>query len=218
MGVLKNDETRVVLVSPGYHLIEAFTALRGVTEMTSVEVDKDEKTVNIQLKYKSDRQPKTQQAETPSESAGADPAANTTWTDPATGLMWTRNDNGSDVDWDQAGLYCSTLRASGLSGWRLPTLEELQGIYDPSVSAPTLFNDAFMVDVHVKGNLKLTGSTWSGLQGDAPGKPYQGAWLVQLGGPPLSPNVGKPERNFLHYHYDMRALCVRRPENVVANP
>ena len=55
---------------------------------------------------------------------------------------------------------------------RLPTIAELEGIYDPGVSMKTAF-DYGDVNVHVKGNLKLTGWYWSSAQGDAPGKPWQ---------------------------------------------
>jgi formylglycine-generating enzyme required for sulfatase activity len=58
------------------------------------------------------------------------------WTDPATGLMWTKQDSGSGVSWDQAKAYCSNLRLGGFSDWRLPTIDELQGIYDPSIDVP----------------------------------------------------------------------------------
>ena len=210
MGLLEADASKVVLVSPGAHLIEAFTPIGGGTVMTKVEVDKVEKTVYILLKGQNDQLSKLQQAETPKEAVVADAAQNQTWTDPATGLMWTRQDNGADVDWDQADDYCSKLELAGYKVWRLPTLEELQGIYDPSVSVRRLFGSGYTVDVHVKGNLKLTGSTWSSRQGDHPGKGYQNAWFFELGGPPNSSNIGKPLSNFLHFSWNMRALCVGR--------
>lgn len=54
-----------------------------------------------------------------------------TWTDPATGQMWTARDNGRDVNWNEATNYCANLNLGGYSNWRLPRIEELQGIYDP---------------------------------------------------------------------------------------
>lgn len=56
--------------------------------------------------------------------------------DLATKLMWTKSDNGGDIDWDGAQGYCQNLRLGGYSDWRLPTIEELQAIYDPATSVP----------------------------------------------------------------------------------
>jgi hypothetical protein len=81
------------------------------------------------------------------------------WTDQDTGLTWTKEDNGSDVDWNQANAYCTNLRLGEYSDWRLPTIDELQGIYDANV-----------INVgsgHVKGNLKLSSYIWSSTQTNA---------------------------------------------------
>jgi hypothetical protein len=137
--------------------------------------------------------------------AGADVALSTTWTDHATGLMWTKKDNGSDVDWNQASAYCSNLQFAGYSGWRLPTSEELQGIYDPSASDRAVFDDG-VITVHIKGNLEITGWQWSSSQGDAPGKPWQVAWEFIF-----HQGAGERGKTFpLGFSYSSRALCVRR--------
>jgi hypothetical protein len=79
--------------------------------------------------------------------------ATPTWTDPVTGLIWTKKDNGSDVTWKQATDYCRNLQLAGHSGWRLPTLDELQGIVD---------QNADVGGYHVKGNLQLSNAwQWS---------------------------------------------------------
>ena len=213
MGMLKADDANVVLVSAGEHLVEAAATDGTAFIRTKVQVDQVEKTVDLRLRSQDGRQPKMQPAEAPRVPA-TDAAQNQTWTDPATRLMWTAKDNGSDVDWEQATAYCAKYQFAGHSGWRLPTTEELQGIYDPSVSARTLFGHDFTVDVHVNGNLTVTGSTWSGSQGEGLGRPYQAQWFVKLGGLPTSPDMGKPLKNFMHFDWDMRALCVRRPETV----
>ncbi len=75
-----------------------------------------------------------------------------TWTDPATGLMWARQDNGGDVNWYQARDYCRSLTLAGYSDWRLPTIDELQGIYDPAQSATVADQQ-----VHIKEGIHLTG-------------------------------------------------------------
>jgi hypothetical protein len=51
------------------------------------------------------------------------------WTDPVTGLMWATQDNGSDVNWNQAKAYCSDLRLGKYSNWRMPAIEELAQMY-----------------------------------------------------------------------------------------
>jgi Protein of unknown function (DUF1566) len=138
--------------------------------------------------------------ETAREPAAAD--ASLTWIDSATGLMWTKRDNGSDLNWNQALSYCSNLQLGGYSGWRLPTIEELQGIYDPSAGVRAVFGNGFTLNVHVMGNLKLTGWHWSSSQGEAPGQPWV-AWTFNFGGE-------TPRGTFpLGFSYSMRALCVR---------
>ena len=131
----------------------------------------------------------------------ADIALHPTWTDPATGLMWTKKDNGSGVNWNQATDYCSNLQLAGYSDWRLPTIEELQGIYDPSVSLPAMW-DAGVWHVHVKGNLKLSGWQWSSSQGDHPGFAAVYAFTHEE-----DSGSGFPRDGF---NYNTRALCVRR--------
>jgi serine/threonine-protein kinase len=113
-----------------------------------------------------------------------------TWTDPATGLMWTKKDNGKDVTWQQAKEYCRNLQLDGYSDWRLPTFDELQGIYDANANV-----DGF----HVKGNLQLSGGwPWSSSPGDTSGQ----AWAFDYGsGVRLSRVLGFGNSN--------RALCVR---------
>ena len=204
MGLLKADDSKVVPVSPGEHRIRAATT-DGVTKIRiEAEVDQGQKMVEIQLKSQHDQQLKRQQAETVRKQAEAEAALHPTWTDPATGLMWAKKDNGSDVTWNQASDYCTKLQLAGYSDWRLPTIEELQGIDDPSISTHVVFDNGTEWNVHVKGNLKLTGWHWSSSQGDYPGKPYQVAWSFHFGNE--TPDNGFP----LGFSYSMRALCVRR--------
>jgi hypothetical protein len=216
MGLLTADRPTVVLVTPGEHLVEASPTDGAATIFTKVEIDKadkHEKTVNIGLKTQTGQQRQSQQAETPKEPARNDAAHNPTWLDPATRLMWTGNDNGADVDQPQAAAYCSMLQYAGYGGWRLPTLEELQGIYDPNNNSKVKVVSGIEYEVHVKDALNLTtGSVWSDRPGDSPGRPYQNAWLFQFFDPASNFDRGKPKSNFLHFNFQMRALCVRRPE------
>jgi hypothetical protein len=110
------------------------------------------------------------------------------WTDPATGLNWTTEDNGADVNWSQATAYCSNLRLGGYSDWRLPTIDELQGIYDANAGVQ-----------HIKGNLKRSGNfLWSNSQ-NSTGR----AWYIYLR------NGKRYSMTLRDSAYD-RALCVRR--------
>jgi hypothetical protein len=52
--------------------------------------------------------------------------------DKETGLVWAKNPNGSSGNWQTAMDYCKTLRLGGRMGWRLPTIEELSSLVDPS--------------------------------------------------------------------------------------
>ena len=136
--------------------------------------------------------------ETAREGANDDPAL--TWTDPASGLMWSKKDNGSDVNWNQASEYCSSLQLAGFNGWRLPTSEELQAIYDPGASVRAVFGNGFALNVHVMGNLMLTGWHWSSSQE----QPAKVARTFNFGGE-------NPRGTFpLGFTFSMRALCVRQ--------
>jgi hypothetical protein len=198
MSLLKADGPRVVPVSPGEHSIRAATT-DGVTKIRiEAEIDQGQKIVEMQLKVEHDQELKRQQEETIRKQAEA--ALHPTWTDPDTKLMWTKEDNGSDVSWGQASDYCTKLRLAGYNDWRLPTIEELQGIDDPSASVQAVFDEGSVVGVHVKGNLKLSGWHWSSSQGDASGGPWHFNFVNE-----------KPGDAFpLGFNYGMRALCVRR--------
>jgi hypothetical protein len=55
-----------------------------------------------------------------------------TWIDHHTGLMWARWDNGSNISWQDAKSYCENYRVGGYTDWRMPTQDELAGLYDSS--------------------------------------------------------------------------------------
>lgn len=55
---------------------------------------------------------------------------NGTVLDTRSNLMWAAKDNGADINWHNAKTYCETLRLGGYKDWRMPTLNELAGLYD----------------------------------------------------------------------------------------
>ena len=52
--------------------------------------------------------------------------------------MWVQSPKRIAVNYEEAEEYCSTLNQGGLSGWRLPTQQEWEGIIDKTQSAPSL--------------------------------------------------------------------------------
>jgi hypothetical protein len=70
------------------------------------------------------------------------------WKDGATGLIWAAKDNGSSVSPNQASDYCRSLRSGGYSDWRLPTIDELEALYDSKLSK----------QYKVKGSIELSDS------------------------------------------------------------
>jgi hypothetical protein len=120
---------------------------------------------------------------------GQDAASSGIWKESATGLSWTAKDNGSNVNYTQAGEYCSSLKLGGFSDWRLPTIDELEPLYDRSVSKP----------YKAKGPLELGDACfWSGSMNPA-GEVW--TFYFTYGGRSLTRATG-------HSSYG-RALCVR---------
>lgn len=116
------------------------------------------------------------------------PSEDPTWTDPSTRLMWAAQDNGKNVTWPQANEYCSHLQLAGYSNWRLPSVNELAGIYDETQNVNGWF---------IKGGIRVTGGEWSN---EAHGSDHQ---LFTFH------NVKKDPIRVI---YSRRALCVRPSE------
>jgi hypothetical protein len=167
-GKLSLDDPRVVKTTAGDHIIQAVSADGRLRWAGTVTADPSEqRIVKIPL---SDSLPN--------------------WTDPATGLMWTKKNNGSDVTWQQASNYCQNLTLAGYSGWKLPTIDELDSIYDGTV-----------LGLNVKGGI-LTGiMDWSSTVGNPSGE----AWIV--GFATIGDHRGHVPIDAVKF---MRALCVRR--------
>jgi hypothetical protein len=115
------------------------------------------------------------------------------WQDPASGKVWASSDNGSGVSWSQAAYYCRSLSLGGLRDWRLPSIEELQGLVGATVNAS---------GYRITGPIKLTGWQWSSTPGVEKGE----GWALDFGdGGRASVVAGDSGLN--------RALCVHDPAN-----
>jgi len=65
-------------------------------------------------------------------------------------LTWAAKDNGSDINWENAQSYCENYRGGGYTNWRMPTQDELKGLFDSSI----IGND----DYHLTPLITLTAS------------------------------------------------------------
>ena len=63
--------------------------------------------------------------------------------DHRTGLMWTQEESPKRLTFADAKSYCTELRASGFTDWRLPDLEELESIRDLTRHKPCLDTSVF---------------------------------------------------------------------------
>ncbi len=50
--------------------------------------------------------------------------------DTKTGLIWAGRDNGSDISWGGAKSFCENYKGGGYTDWRMPTQDEVAGLYD----------------------------------------------------------------------------------------
>ena len=103
--------------------------------------------------------------------------------------MWTKADNGSGISLSQAKRYCQASTAGGFKDWRLPAIDDLQGLFGGPGDER---------GYHVRGPLKLTGWRWSSTPGEREGE----GWTLDFGdGGRASVAAGDSGLN--------RALCVR---------
>ncbi len=133
-----------------------------------------------------------------------------TWFDPQTGLTWQRQDNGvgrargeADVDRAEAMQYCEALRLGGRNDWRLPTMEELQTLYNTAKSEEGMWGGYRSVYWHINGGIAVSGGeTANDL-----------TWLTDQTpvGEEQSFDFSYGRRNYdpAGFRADHRALCVR---------
>ena len=113
-------------------------------------------------------------------------------------LVWTTADNGQDIDWNDATTYCADLPLGNIA-WRLPTLQELGSVFDPTGSYEVPDGSR----VYVKDAFQLTArGQWSSAQPTPGGGPASGYRFDD--GNSFSASVATSS--------NMRALCVSDPE------
>ena len=102
-------------------------------------------------------------------------------------LIWTTNDNGKAILWEEANAYCEGLNRNSVTGWRLPTINELRRLYEKRELA----------EFSIRSPFRLTGSyIWgSDRNGDRASSYYFWAGGAEIGD---SSEVGTN-----------RVLCVR---------
>jgi hypothetical protein len=78
--------------------------------------------------------------------------------DTKTKLMWAARDNGSNINWANAKSYCENYRGGGYSDWRMPTPDELAGLYDASKTRQSECRGTFggTWDIHLTELIHLT--------------------------------------------------------------
>ena len=112
-----------------------------------------------------------------------------TVTDKESELMWTDLDNGRDITWERANAYCENLSLAGHDDWRLPTMDELKGLYGAKVA--TCHGEG-------EGSIKLTSNyLWS-----SDLKSTSSAWYFSI-------SVGEGGSYALRHLFAGRALPVR---------
>ncbi|HAJ25807.1 MAG TPA: hypothetical protein DCG53_00925 [Syntrophus sp. (in: bacteria)] len=67
--------------------------------------------------------------------------------DTKSNLIWAAKDNGSGINWKEAKEYCENYRGGGHSDWRLPTSDELTGLFASSKSRPSACNAVYNIRV-----------------------------------------------------------------------
>ena len=77
---------------------------------------------------------------------------NGTVLDTRTDLLWAAEDNGSNIAWQEAKGYCENYLGGGHTNWRMPTQDELAGLYDAAKTYKSTCGD----DVHLTALIHLT--------------------------------------------------------------
>jgi hypothetical protein len=77
--------------------------------------------------------------------------------DTGTNLMWAAKDDGNGVNWTDARRYCENFRGGGYEDWRMPTKNELVGLYK---SVNQYAKSGCGRDAHLTKWIRFTCGTW----------------------------------------------------------
>ncbi len=119
-------------------------------------------------------------------------------------LQWALETNGSDIAWPDAIEYCDGLELAGHDDWRLPSMAELEKLYDPDSDEGNGIHRPIRID---------TCCLWSGESladrpaedgGETAGPPDRYHWGFMFD--------GGLEYYAVHIFDDGQALCVRDPD------
>ena len=93
--------------------------------------------------------------------------------DKETGLVWEKSPDTNARTWTEAIYYCYNKTVGGRKGWRLPTVDELASLVDPTQTDPALPSGHPFVNVQSGSYLLYWSST------EYAGTP-DSAWLVYM--------------------------------------
>ena len=91
---------------------------------------------------------------------------NGTVKDTSTGLLWASGDNGGPITWEEAMKFCRNYRGGGHDDWRMPTQEELAGMYDPGTTNTRTPTGGCKGGYHITGLIHITSCCiwyWNGI-------------------------------------------------------
>jgi len=86
---------------------------------------------------------------------------NGTVLDTKTALMWAAKDNGADISWNAAKSYCENYDAGGYRDWRMPTPEELAGLYDAARTSEAQCASQFKIHVATESIALTCFAVWT---------------------------------------------------------
>jgi tetratricopeptide (TPR) repeat protein len=96
------------------------------------------------------------------------------WFDPTSNLLWTEKDNGGNIDWMGANNYCQALQIGDYADWRVPTISELETLFDISQTRAITLAPKKTFSYHMRSEISVTNLFfWSSDPGTARNVPQR---------------------------------------------
>ena len=129
-GFLTYDDVNDLLPSDviSSDQIDDIIKLFGEKNIDIIDTDKGERLVSKQLAKS--KEPVVAKGRATSRDGDFIAYNNGTVLDTRTNLMWAEEDNEFGINWANAKSYCKNYRRGGYTDWRMPTLDELEGLYE----------------------------------------------------------------------------------------